>query len=160
MALAKADDLLAIAHLVRAHGVHGEISAIALAPPVLEPADLTEADIQWQMVDTYQAAARMAIKGEVDASFFLAEAYHSLSKLTKSQLKALMESKLADITHVLLTSAKVGADAERVKEALVGLTGTPDGQPVLDELGIAGGFEPMTQEDAEFMIDLMDTLLD
>lgn len=112
------------------------------------------------MVDTYQAAARMAIKGEVDASFFLAEAYHSLSKLTKSQLKALMESKLADITHVLLTSAKVGADAERVKEALVGLTGTPDGQPVLDELGIAGGFEPMTQEDAEFMIDLMDTLLD
>ena len=123
-------------------------------------ADLTEADIQWQMVDTYQAAARMAIKGEVDASFFLAEAYHSLSKLTKSQLKALMESKLADITHVLLTSAKVGADAERVKEALVGLTGTPDGQPVLDELGIAGGFEPMTQEDAEFMIDLMDTLLD
>jgi hypothetical protein len=71
-----------------------------------------------------------------------------------------MESKLADITHVLLTSAKVGADAERVKEALVGLTGTPDGQPVLDELGIAGGFEPMTQEDAEFMIDLMDTLLD
>lgn len=127
---------------------------------LLEPADLTEADIQWQMVDTYQAAARMAIKGEVDASFFLAEAYHSLSKLTKSQLKALMESKLADITHVLLTSAKVGADAERVKEVLVGLTGTPDGQPVLDELGIAGGFEPMTQEDAEFMIDLMDTLLD
>ena len=34
---------------------------------LLEPADLTEADIQWQMVDTYQAAARMAIKGEVDA---------------------------------------------------------------------------------------------
>ena len=41
---------------------------------LLEPADLTEADVQWQLVDTYQAAARMAIKGEVDASFFLASA--------------------------------------------------------------------------------------
>jgi phosphonate transport system substrate-binding protein len=126
---------------------------------LLEAADLTEADIQWQVVDTYQAAARMAIKGEVDASFFLAEAFHSLSRLTKTQLKPLIESKLADITHVLLTSAKVGADAERVKEALVGLTGTPDGQPVLEELGIEKGFEAMSVEDGEFMIDLMDTLL-
>ena len=128
---------------------------------LLEPADLTEGHVQWQVVDTYQAAARMAIKGEVDASFFLAEAYHSLSKLTKSQLKPLIESKLADITHVLLTSPKFGEpDMARIRDALVALKGTADGQPVLDELGISGGFEAMTEEDAEFMIDLMDTLLD
>ena len=127
---------------------------------LLEPADLTEADIQWQMVDTYQAAARMAIKGEVDASFFLAEAYHSLSRLTKTQLKTLMESKLADITHVLLTHPRMQADVATLRDALVSLTGTPDGQPALDELGMAQGFEAMSGEDAEFMIDLMDTLLD
>ncbi len=128
---------------------------------LLEPADLTEADVQWQLVDTYQAAARLAIKAEVDASFFLAEAYHSLSRLTKSQLKVLIESKLADINHVLLVKpGLVGDEANRIRDALVGLKGTPDGQPVLDELGIAGGFEPMSEEDAEFMIDLMDTLLD
>ena len=34
------------------------------------------------------------------------------------------------------------------------------GQPVLDELGMSGGFEVMAEEDAEFMIDLMDTLLE
>lgn len=127
---------------------------------LLEAADLTEADLQWQMVDTYQAAARMAIKGEVDASFFLAEAFHSLSKLTKTQLKVLIESKLADITHVLLVSAATAAQAKTIQDALISLTGTPDGQPVLDELGITGGFELMSVEDAEFMIDLMDTLLD
>ena len=44
--------------------------------------------------------------------------------------------------------------------ALLGLTGSPDGQPVLDELGMSQGFEAMQAEDAEFMIDLMDTLLD
>jgi phosphonate transport system substrate-binding protein len=126
---------------------------------LLEPADLTEADVQWQLVETYQAAARMAIKGEVEAAFFLAEAYHSLSRLTKTQLKPLIESKLADITHVLLIHPRIGEGLERLKEALLSLKGTPDGQPVLDELGIEAGFEAMSVEDGEFMIDLMDTLL-
>ncbi|MBP7451960.1 MAG: phosphate/phosphite/phosphonate ABC transporter substrate-binding protein [Ottowia sp.] len=126
---------------------------------LLEPADLTEADVQWQLVDTYQAAARMAIKGEVDASFFLAEAFHSLSRLTMTQLKPLIESKLADITHVLLIHPRIGEGLDRLSTALLGLAGTPDGQPVLDELGIDKGFEAMSVEDGEFMIDLMDTLL-
>ncbi|MDO5625978.1 MAG: PhnD/SsuA/transferrin family substrate-binding protein [Pseudomonadota bacterium] len=126
---------------------------------LLEAADLAEGDVQWQMVDTYQAAARMAIKGEVDASFFLADAYHSLSRLTRTQLKPLIESQLADITHVLLTHPRMQAEAPKLLQALVSLAGTADGQPVLDELGMPGGFEPMSEEDAEFMIDLMDTLL-
>ena len=127
---------------------------------LLEAADLTESDIQWRAVDTYQAAARMAIKGEVDASFFLAEAFHSLSRLTQGQMKVLIESHLADITHVLLTHPRMAAQTPQFQQALLGLTGTPEGQPVLDELGITGGFAAMEAEDAEFMIDLMDTLLD
>jgi hypothetical protein len=31
---------------------------------------------------------------------------------------------------------------------------------VLEALGIPGGFAPMPQEDAEFMVDLMEALLD
>ena len=126
---------------------------------LLEPADLTEADIQWQMVDNYQAAARLAMKGEVDASFFLAEAYHSLSRLTKSQLKTLIESRLADITHVLLAREGVAEHVPALRDALTGMAGSPDGQVVLDELGIPKGFEPMSDEDVEFMLDLMETLL-
>ncbi len=127
---------------------------------LLEPADLTEADIQWQVVETYQAAARMAIKGEVDACFMLAEAFHSLSRLTKTQLKPLIESKLADISHVILVHPRAEAQSTRLQDALLALAGSADGQPVLDELGIPQGFEAMSVEDAEFMIDLMDTLLE
>lgn len=128
---------------------------------LLEPADLAEADVQWQLVDTFQAAARMAMKGEVDASFFLAEAYHSLSRLTKGQLKPLIESQLADITHVLLTHSRMATqDSSKLSQALLELSNTPEGQSVLDELGMTQGFEVMSEEDAEFMIDLMDTLLD
>jgi phosphonate transport system substrate-binding protein len=127
---------------------------------LLEPADLTEADLGWEVVESYQAAARMAIKGEADACFLLADAYHSLSNLTRGQLRLLIESKLADITHVMLVHERHAAEAARLQQALLGLVGTPDGQPVLDELGIERGFEAMTAEDGEFMLDLMDTLLD
>ncbi|MFA5684425.1 MAG: phosphate/phosphite/phosphonate ABC transporter substrate-binding protein [Lysobacteraceae bacterium] len=127
---------------------------------LLEPADLTEADIDWQVVESYQAAARLAIKGEVDACFMLAEAFNSLSRLTKAQLKPLIESKLADISHVILVHPRIEGEAAKLRDSLVGLAGSADGQPVLDELGIHQGFEAMAVEDAEFMIDLMDTLLE
>ena len=127
---------------------------------LVEPADLAESDIQWQPVENYQAAARQTIKGEVDAGFFLAEAFHSLSRLTRSQLKVLIESNLADISHVLLANPRIGDQADTILTSLVALTGDADGQPVLDELGIPGGFEALEEEDMEFMIDLMETLVD
>ena len=128
---------------------------------LLEVADLKEPDIKWNLVENYQAAARLAIKGEVDAAFFLAETYNSLSGLTRKQMRVLVESKLADITHVFLLNSRISAeDSARFAQALLELKGTPDGQPVLDELGMSGGFEVMAEEDAEFMIDLMDTLLE
>lgn len=126
---------------------------------LLEPANLTEADIEFVVAENYQAAARMAIKGEVCAAFLLANAYQSFSGLTKKQLKLLVESHLADITHVVLASPKAGDQAATLKKVLLGMAGSADGQPVLEDLGMEQGFEEMSEEDAEFMIDLMDTLL-
>lgn len=127
---------------------------------LLEPADLTEADIEWHVVESYQAAARMAIGGQADACFMLAEAFHSLSRLTKTQLKPLIESKLADISHVVLVHPRIESESTKLRDALLELADSDSGQPVLDELGIEQGFEAMSVEDAEFMIDLMDTLLE
>lgn len=127
---------------------------------LLEVADLKEDDIQWNVVESYQAAARMVIKGEADACFMLAEVYHALSRLTRAQLKLLIESRLGDITHVLLVHPRAAAESEKIRQALLELAGSQDGQPVLDELGMEQGFEAMSVEDGEFMIDLMDTLRD
>ncbi len=127
---------------------------------LVEPADLTEADITWQVVESYQAAARQAIQGNVDVCFLLAEAYHSLSRLTKTQLRPLVESHIADISHVLLVHPRIVQEADKLAGALLGMKGSADGQPVLDELGIPNGFVAMDAEEAEFMIDLMDTLLE
>src|SRR5690625_7996908 len=106
------------------------------------------------MAENYQALPRMIISGYAHAGFFLAEAWHSLSNLSKSRMKMLIESKLADISHVLLTHPRMADSVPAFKDALLGQSDDTDGQQVLDSLGIEKSFEPMEQRDAEFMIDL------
>jgi phosphonate transport system substrate-binding protein len=127
---------------------------------LLEPADLTESQIEWVNVDNYQAVARLAIKGEVQAAFFLAEAFASLTRISRSQLQVLVESAIHDISHVLLAHPRLAAEVPRIAEALLSIGSQPGDADVLDALGLPAGFDAMTQEQAEFMIDLMDTLLD
>lgn len=126
---------------------------------LLEAVDLTENDITWQITENYQAAARAVIKQEADAAFFLAEIFHSLSRLTLSQLSVLIESDLNDITHVLLVKQDFEA-TDALVQALLSLNNDNEGMAVLSELGLPQGFETMSQEDGEFMVDLMETLLD
>lgn len=127
---------------------------------LLEPADLTESLINWVPVDNFQAAARLAIKGEVQAAFFLAESFASLTRMTRSQLRVLVESRISDISHVVLAHPRMAGELPRIREALLGMGRAPGDADVLAALGLPQGFEPMSQEEAEFMIDLMDTLLD
>lgn len=79
---------------------------------LLEAVDLTEADVKFDITETYQAAAKQVAQGTVDAGFFIAEIYHSLSNLTRMQLNVLIESDLATITHVVLVKEDF-ADAEK-----------------------------------------------
>ena len=126
---------------------------------LLEAVDIEESDLNWDITETYQAAARKVIKGDAQAALFLAEIFHSFSRLTKAQLSVLIESDLADISHVLLIKDDF-PDAQIFIEAILDLHSDDDGKEALTELGMPEGFEAMSEEDAEFMIDLMQTLLD
>lgn len=126
---------------------------------LLEAVDLAVEDLTWQVTENYQAAARQVIKGEAQAAFFLSEIFHSLSRLTKAQLNVLIESDIADISHVLLIKEDL-ADAEAFTNAILAFGDNDDGKEALTELGMPEGFEAMSEEDAEFMLDLMETLLD
>ena len=126
---------------------------------LLEAVDIEDNDLSWSVTETYQAAARQVIKGEAQAAFFLAEIFHSFSRLTKAQLSVLIESDLADISHVLLIKDGF-PDTDILMDAILNLHNDDDGKEALTELGMPQGFEAMNEEDAEFMIDLMQTLLD
>lgn len=128
---------------------------------LVEPADLTEANLEWVQADSYQSVARQVINGQVDAGFFLADSFHALSRLTRERMTVLVESRLRDITHVLLAHPRIAAELPLLREAMLGFGHDEAGDAdVLEVLKLPAGFEPMEEEDVEFMIDLMDTLLD
>lgn len=127
---------------------------------LMEAVDLTEKDLEWHEVPSFQSAARAVIRREGDVAFFVASAYHSLSRLTHEQLNPLIESHLADVIHVILVHPDKAHFAEPLQKTLVDMPNLPNGQHILDELHMSKGFTVLTQEDTEFMIDLMDTLVD
>lgn len=126
---------------------------------LLEAVDLTQNDLNFETVETYQAAARSLIQDKAQAAFFISEVFDSLSNLTKSQLHVLIQSDIATISHVVLVKENF-EHIQSVQKVLLSLNQDEEGQKVLDELGMPKGFEVMSEEDAEFMIDLMETLLD
>lgn len=135
-----------------------DVKLIALR--LLEAADLEESDLVWNVVGSHQAAARLAIAGQAEAAFFLADIYHGLSRTTHARLRVLIESAIHDITHVLLAHPRIEGVLPRILAELTAVGRAPRDQEVLDALGFPLGFEAMANEDAEFMVDLMDTLLD
>jgi hypothetical protein len=128
---------------------------------LLEPADLDESSVQWEQTCSYQSTARMVLGGQVEAGFFLASAYHALSRMTRQRMRVLVESQLRDISHVVLAHPRIWDELPVLAQALLGIDPVDPGDAqILQAMGLADGFEALSREDAEFMIDLMDTLVD
>jgi phosphonate transport system substrate-binding protein len=124
---------------------------------MLEPADLDGGNTQRIKADSYPLVAKALMRGEADVGFFLEEAYEELSKLVRKELRPLVHSQVDDISHVLLVGPRLAQRYDDVRRVILGMAGETRSADVLAELGFAA-WEPMSKEDTEFMIDLMDTL--
>lgn len=126
---------------------------------MLEPADLDGSNTALSTVDTYVIVAKRLINNEADAGFFLKDAYDDLSELIRKQMKVLVASEISDVHHALLVSPELEALIPQFQEFLVSMQNDPKGQGVLQSMDLEG-WEIMTEEQTEFMIDLIDTLID
>lgn len=140
-------------------------AAVTEAPDVntissilLEPADITRQTLQSVTADTYVVVAKLVLQNKVDVGFFLAEAYDGLSRVVRSQLRELLRSQIHDIRHVLLVEPQLQAEHETLKAILATMSSDVKGRDALANLGFVD-WEILQQEDMEFMIDLMDTLV-
>lgn len=124
---------------------------------MLEPANLSTENTQSQIVDTPVLVAKKLFQHQADIGFFLKDAYHDLSAFIKKQLRILVTSQIHVITHSVLISPRIKALHHDIQTALLNMQNLPKGQGVLNSMNISE-WEIQTQEDAEFMIDLMDTL--
>ena len=126
---------------------------------LLESANLTEQDIEWIEIDTFQEAARRLINQEADAAFFLVSTYLLFTLNTRQQMKTLMQSRIGDLYHVILLHPDNAELHDFFRDTFVQIGNTDDGEKVLQDLDMRG-FDAVSQEDMEFMIDLMETLKD
>ncbi len=124
---------------------------------MLEPADLDAQNVQMSEVDSYVIVAKHLIQATADVGIFLKDAYENLSAFACEQLKVLLESEITVIHHSLLVGPRLADQREHIRELLLNMQSNAKGMGVLESLGF-DGWENVSWEDAEFMIDLMDTL--
>lgn len=126
---------------------------------LLEPADLKKEHLEVLPAATYVLVAKQLLQGKADVGFFLKEAFDDLSGVIRKSLRVLVTSQISVVRHVMLVGPRFAEHREALQEALLGMGGDAKGPGVLEALGFSG-WEIQTDEDTEFMIDLMDTLLD
>lgn len=124
---------------------------------LIEPADLDLGNIQMVHVEGYLQVAEALSHGVADTGFFLEEAYDCLPASMREKLHALVQSRIDDISHVLLLGPRLADRQETLRRLLLGMADESEGRRALAQLGFSG-WESMTGEDTEFMIDLMDAL--
>ena len=124
---------------------------------MLEPAELTHDNIEISNQDNYVLVAKQLMNKKADVGFFYKAAYDDLSGMIKSQLKPLVTSEISVIKHMFLVSPRFEAHHAALQEALIAMNEGKNGQKIVSDLGFEA-WEKQTQEDTEFMIDLMDTL--
>ncbi len=124
---------------------------------MLEPADITAADIKTITCSNYITVAKEVIRGEADIGFLLADAFDEFSSLVKKQVKPLITSKIHVLHHALLAAPDFADKQKKLQDALVSMQGDATGADILKNLEIQS-WESMDNDEAEFLIDLIDTL--
>ncbi len=124
---------------------------------LLESVDIDSSNSTQQEFSSFIIAAKQVLKGEADVAFLPKSIYDNLSAIIKDQLRSLITSEISVIHHIFAASEKSQSIHQEIQKAICELAEIPVGQDILTTIGISS-FSSMDQEEAEFMIDLMDTL--
>ncbi len=125
---------------------------------MLEPAGLDASNIQMVACDGYVLVAKQLIKQTSDAGIFLVEAYNSLSSMIRKELRVLVKSQIQVVHHSLMIGPKIQEYKEPLLHALLTMQDCEKGRGILQALACPK-WELVDDEEMEFMIDLMDTLI-
>ncbi|MDF7675871.1 PhnD/SsuA/transferrin family substrate-binding protein [Neisseriaceae bacterium ESL0693] len=127
---------------------------------LLEAVDISEKDLTWLHVDSFSSVARSLIQSKADIGLFMSSAYHNLTKFTRSQLNLLIESQIHDLSHVILIHPRQAELRDQLQDIFSRIQEEPSGQLILNDLGLQDGFEPLSRDKLELLIDLIETLRD
>jgi ABC transporter, phosphonate, periplasmic substrate-binding protein len=125
---------------------------------LLEPADLGDDALQLEVKRNYVLVAKALIAGRADLGFFLRTAFDELSEVTRKMLRPLVSSRIYVIGHSLLASPAIVHLRQPLLTCLQAMSAQPTDRDLIEQLGAPRGWRPMSAEEAELLIDVMDTL--
>lgn len=126
---------------------------------MLESADLDSSNVSFKQAASYVLVAKALLRGDADVGFFLKSSYEELSNLIRSEMKPLVSSEISVVHHVLLASPLFMKYRDKLMQVLLDMESSEKGKAVLESMELEG-WEEMCVEETEFMIDLIDTLID
>lgn len=124
---------------------------------MIEPADLGPANVHITRCPNFVLVAKALLYGEADIGFFLAETFDELSPTIRTQLRVLVRSEIFVISHLFLAHPRLAHRVEALRNSLLMMSTDEKGLVALDDVGIER-WDPVEQEEVEFMIDLMAAL--
>ncbi len=125
---------------------------------MLEPAELGASNVELVKCDGYVLVAKQLIKQTADAGIFLVEAFNDLSSVIRKDLRVLVSSQIHVVHHSLMIGPNIQEYRQPLLEALLTMHDSEKGRGVLQALGCQK-WDAVDDEEMEFMIDLMDTLM-
>jgi phosphonate transport system substrate-binding protein len=125
---------------------------------LLEPADVVKDHKLTTIRKTHVQVAKDLLNHNGEIAFMLKSSFDELSDLVKLQMRVLIESKIDLITHVLMASPSVAHLHEGICASILELPSTDKGASVLEYLPM-NAWQRVDEEEAEFMIDLMDAIM-
>lgn len=124
---------------------------------LLEPADLNSSNVTAVSCSSYVLVAKQLMNGTADVGIFPARGYDGLSSMVRNALRPLVRSEISVIRHMLLAGPNAAPLISQLQAALTDMAASEKDAAILKDLGFSN-WEASSQEDVEFMIDLMDTL--
>lgn len=126
---------------------------------LIEPADLDRENSTLAYQKSYILVAKALLNGTADTGFFLKRSFDQLSNSTRRGLRPIADSHIYVVRHGLLAGPRLAAQRDEILAAVRSMNVEAKDRALLEELGFQGGWQELTREDAEFMIDLMETLV-
>lgn len=125
---------------------------------LLEPADLGPDTISLTRKRNAVTVAKAVVTGEAQVGFLGTEALEEMSGVTRSMLRPLISSHIYVVRHSMLASPQIAEHVPAIRRGLGELSNDPAQKDLLAALGAPKGWQDFDDEDAAFMIDLMDAL--
>ena len=124
---------------------------------LLEPVDLSPELVTIERLSNFVLVAKALLYDDADVGFFLATTYDELASDVLGQLRVLVRSEISVISHLFLVHPRLAPLADTFRRCLMVMDTEVKGVAALDDVGIQR-WDPVEQEEVEFMIDLMHAL--